>query len=330
MNEPASFLGVACEGVWSASILEPALFPLVERRHALGEVKTAVAVELFGQLRQRAVDERRLIVAWSEREEVEILGTPGLTEEQRAWWRGNLVNGLDVARSWSKTLSLPIEPEKSSRGGTNKNPLSSYLKVIGYDVPPGLGSGLAAQRILHLRKQFSAKISLSDISKMTRTAKSKWTRGLGHNYHDCIGLSRVMLTLQRWMDYAEIYLKTELTVEMDGMMRSLQEVTANRRRVFHVITAWNLGGSEASREVNALADKELLIEIQSRRLETYRAVGTDPSSEHKEEVWIVAGMKESAAIEMGRRFGQIAIFRVEAKKFTIVGCQGPWRHSRTL
>lgn len=330
MNEPASFLGVAFDGVWRASILEPTLFPLVERRHKLGEVTTAEPVELFGQLRRRAIDERRLIVAWSEREEVEILGTPGLTEEERAWWKGNLVNGLDVARGWSKTLSLPIQPEKSNRGGTNKNPLSSYLKVIGYDVPPGLDSGLAAQRIHHVREQLSAKTKLGDISKMTRTAKSKWTRGLGHNYHDCIGLSRVMVTLQGWMEFAENYLRTELTVEIDGTTRSLREVVVNRRRAFYVITAWNPGGSVASREENALADGELLTEIRSRRLETYRAVGSDPNSEHKEEGWIVSGMKESDAVELGRRFGQIAIFRVEATKFTIVGCQGPWRKSRTL
>jgi len=330
MYEPASFLGVACEGSWSASIIEHVLWPLAERGHSLGEVKAAEATEAFRELQRKAVDEQRLIVAWSEREEREILETPGLTQDERDWWADNVVNGLDVARGWSKKLSLPIEPKKSNRGMTNKNPLSSYLEVIGYDVPAGLGSGLAAQRILHVRKQLSAKTKLGDINKMTRTAKSKWTRGLGHNYHDCIGLSRVMLTLQQWMDFSEIYLKTELTLEVDGTTRPLREVVGNRRRAFHVVTAWNPGGAEATREANAAADSELLAEIQSRRLETYRAIGSDPDSHHKEDGWIVSGIKDADAVELGRRFGQIAIFRVEKGKLTVVGCQGPWRRSRTL
>jgi hypothetical protein len=192
MFEPASFLGVACDGVWFASIIEPVLWPLAERKHSLGEVRAAEAVEVLRELKHKAVHERRLIVAWSEREEKEILETPGLTQEDCDWWADNLINGLDLARTWAKKLSLRIEPKKSNRGSTNKNPLSSYLKAIGYNVPPGLGSGLAAQRILHVRKQLTAKTKIGDIEKLTRTAKSKWTRGLGHNYHDCIGLSQVM------------------------------------------------------------------------------------------------------------------------------------------
>lgn len=330
MQEPASFLGVACERSWSASIIEPVLWPLAERRHSLGEIKAAKATDAFREIHQKAVNEQRLVVAWSEREEREILETPGLTQDERDWWACNVVNGLDVARGWSKKLSLPIEPKKSNRGLTNKNPLLSYLKVIGYNVPPGLGSGLAAQRILHVRKQLSAKTKLGDISKMTRTAKSKWTRGLGHNYHDCIGLSQVMQTLQQWMDFAEIFIKTELTIEIEGKTRPLLEVVGNRRRAFHVITAWNPGGTHASLDENAAADRELLVELQSRKLESHRAVGSDPDSEHKEEGWIVAGIKELDAVNLGKRFGQIAIFRVEQRKLMVVGCQGPWRRSRAL
>jgi hypothetical protein len=45
---------------------------------------------------------------------------------------------------------------------------------------------------------------------------------------------------------------------------------------------------------------------------------------------MVAGMKEPEAISLGRRFGQIAIFRVEQGRLTVVGCQGSWRYSRSL
>jgi hypothetical protein len=330
MHEPASFLGVACDGVWSVSIIEPALWPLAERGHSLGEVEAGSAHEVFKKIRERAVSERRLIVAWSEREEKEILETPGLTQEDRDWWADNLINGLALARTWAKKLSLRIEPKKSNRGSTNNNPLSSYLKVIGYNVPSGLGSGLAAQRILHVRKQLTAKTKIGDVEKMTRTAKSKWTRGLGHNYHDCIGLSLVMLTLQRWIDSAEVFLKTELAVQMDEGIQPLIDVVGNRRRAFHVITAWNPGGVLASADENSFADARLLAEIQTRRLEAYRAVGSDPDSPHKEDGWIVAGMKESEAVDLGRRFGQIAIFRIEQGRLTVVGCQGNWRLSRPL
>jgi hypothetical protein len=330
MHEPASFLGVACDGVWSVSIIEPALWPLAERGHSLGEVEAGSAHEVFKKIRERAVSEQRLIVAWSEREEREILETPHLTQEDRDWWTANLINGLDFARKWAKHLSLPVEGRKSNRGGTNKNPLSSYLKLIGYDVPPGLGSGMAAQRILHARRQLTAKTKFGDVSKMTRTAKSKWTRGLGHNYHDCIGLSQVMLTLQRWIDSAEVFLKTELTIEIDGKIQPLMKFVGNRKHAFHVITAWNPGGVRASVDENAVADEKLLTEIQTRRVEAYRAVGSDPDSPHKEDGWIVAGIKESEAVDLGRRFGQIAIFRIEQGRLNVVGCQGNWRLSRPL
>lgn len=330
MHEPASFLGVACEEVWSVSIIEPALWPLAERGHSLGEVEAGSAHEVFKKIRERAVSEQRLIVAWSEREEKEILETPGLTQEDRDWWADNLINGLDLARTWAKKLSLRIEPKKSNRGSTNNNPLSSYLKVIGYNVPSGLGSGLAAQRILHVRKQLTAKTKIGDVEKMTRTAKSKWTRGLGHNYHDCIGLSQVMMTLQSWIDAAELFIKTEIAVEIDGSFRPLLDVVGNRRRAFHIITAWNPRGSSATSEENIAADSELRSEIKSRDLEMYRAVGSDPDSSHKEDGWMVAGVKEPEAVSLGRRFGQIAIFRVEQGRLTVVGCQGSWRYSRSL
>ena len=117
---------------------------------------------------------------------------------------------------------------------------------------------------------------------------------------------------------------------MDEGIKPLIDVVGNRRRAFHVITAWNPGGVLASADENSVADARLLAEIQIRRLEAYRAVGSDPDSPHKEDGWIVAGMKESEAVDLGRRFGQIAIFRIEQGRLTVVGCQGNWRSTRPL
>lgn len=197
VKDPESLLGMACEGVWSVCILEPELWSAAAHSHPKGEVKAMDPLEAFGAIRQRAVTEQRIVAAWSSREGDGIRETRGLPPGDEQWWENNLVDAKKHAKKMARDLKIPISPRESTMGkGLNKHSLASYMEATGYRVPAVHGPGNAAQRILYVRKQILAKGSFDAI---TRSAKTKWTNGLSHNYHDCIGLSHVMLNLStRW------------------------------------------------------------------------------------------------------------------------------------
>lgn len=197
VKDPESLLGIACEGVWSVCILEPELWSAAAHSHPKGEVRAMEPLDALEMIRQRAVAEHRIVAAWSSREGDGIRETHRLPLGDQDWWEESLIDAKKHAKKMARDLKIPIRPRASPMGkGQNKHSLASYMEATGYQVPAVHGPGNAAQRILYVRKQILAKGSFDAI---TRSAKTKWTNGLSHNYHDCIGLSHVMVTLSsRW------------------------------------------------------------------------------------------------------------------------------------
>lgn len=190
VKDPESFLGVACEGKWIVYILEPLLWSAATHGHIKGRVIATTRTDAFRLIRSRAESESRVIAAWSQREQDAIQRTPEFSEEDRDWWQANLIDAKKPAKKMARLLGIHIEERKSSRtGNINKNSLASYLKATGYQVPRLHGPNNSAQRILYVRNQIISKGSFENI---TSTAKRKWTNGLSHNFHDCIGLAHVM------------------------------------------------------------------------------------------------------------------------------------------
>lgn len=193
VKDPASILGMACEGVWSVDVIEPELWSAAAYGHPRGKVRAVEPLSALHAIRQRAEFERRIVAAWSSREKSAILETYGRHSGDGAWWEENLLDAKDYAKTMARNLKIPIRPRQSNMGtGDNKHPLASYMEATGYTVPAVHGPGNAAQRILYVREQIRAKGSFDAI---TRSAKTKWTNGLSHNYHDCIGLGHVMVSL---------------------------------------------------------------------------------------------------------------------------------------
>jgi len=198
VKDPESILGYSCEGVWGAFVIEESLWPAALLGHLRGEIKTSLPVDALNEIQAIAKSEQRVVACWSEREIGAISGTPGISAEQENWWRSHLVNAKEPAKKMARALGLSIAPRQSRRGGgPNRNPLSSYMSATGYVVPPIHGPDNAAQRILYMRNQLLLKGSVELVS---RAAKTKWTNGLSHNYHDCVGLGHVMMTLARWIE----------------------------------------------------------------------------------------------------------------------------------
>ena len=134
-----------------------------------------------------------MVAAWSSREGDGIRETHGLPPGDEHWWEVNLVDAKKHAKRMARDLKIPIRPRASTMGkGQNKHPLASYMEATGYQVPAIHGPGNTAQRILYVRNQVLRKGCFSEISA---SAKTKWSNVLSHNYHDCVGLRHVMVSL---------------------------------------------------------------------------------------------------------------------------------------
>ena len=193
VKDPPTLLGMCCRDNWNVQVLEPLLWQADEYGHPKGDVFSATPLNAYEVIRDGAVGEGRLVVAWSSRELDAILKNPGITSREASWWSKNLIDGKKHAKKMARKLAIKIEPRKSSMGkGENKNSLASFMKATGYKVPAIHGPGNTSQRILYVRNQVLRKGNFDEISS---SAKTKWTNVLSHNYHDCVGLRHVMVSL---------------------------------------------------------------------------------------------------------------------------------------
>ena len=127
---------------------------------------------------------------------------------------------------------------------------------------------------------------------------------------------------------AQWYLPTVVTVCIDGVWMSGFDFCAARGVQIHVITAWNPGDERPSSEINEARNQELRAEISARGLEALEALGSDPNSSHSEKSWAVVGMTDEVAIELGKKYGQVAIFRITQSLQSVLGCLSEWEVSR--
>lgn len=127
---------------------------------------------------------------------------------------------------------------------------------------------------------------------------------------------------------AALYLKTIVTVQIGGEWVSASDLAADEVATLHVVTAWNPGVDRPAREVNEDANVRLLADIQALGLSGIRALGRDPDSDHCEESWAVFGLSDTQAVDLGRRYGQVAVFRISESRQTVLACDGEWQVSR--
>lgn len=97
-------------------------------------------------------------------------------------------------------------------------------------------------------------------------------------------------------------------------------VPAGSSVTVHVITAWNPRGRTASDDANARAQRLLLDEIRRRGLTWWPAEGGDVCGTHREESVAVVGLSDTAARDLGRRFGQDAVFAWTPDAWRVLAC----------
>ena len=127
---------------------------------------------------------------------------------------------------------------------------------------------------------------------------------------------------------AQWYLPTLVTVCVDGIWMSGFDYCASRGVQIHVITAWNPGDERPSSEVNDTQNNQLLADISAMGLEALEAPGSDSNSTHAEKSWAVIGLTDKAGIELGKKYGQVAVFRITESQQSVLGCLSEWEVSR--
>lgn len=200
-KDPATFVGFlyqeGTEIVWKQVVFEETFKPIVNgyRSNSLhGEIPPRMGdfTRTFEEIRDLAESDNRCLFAYSEREITEIITR--IPKKEIKWWEKNLLNVRKYAVEWKKKKHPDVVFKKVKfKGGVNS--LDNFLKLIDFYVPPGLGPGNTAQRILHVRNMLNRWNG--DVNKLTNTAKSKWTKVLNHNWYDCIGTRQLMITIHK-------------------------------------------------------------------------------------------------------------------------------------
>jgi hypothetical protein len=131
-------------------------------------------------------------------------------------------------------------------------------------------------------------------------------------------------------DLARLYLKTLVSVEVDGVVIPVGEIHPFIGSTWHVITGWNPGDARPSQAENEAANDRLRQMLATRGLQPVRAIGADPDSDHAEESWAVAGLDDQEARAIGAEFGQVAVFRIADGAQTVLACTEDWSLSRSL
>jgi hypothetical protein len=136
----------------------------------------------------------RLIVAWSEHELDVVQAysrvSPKVLDEFDCRYRSGIPTAKRLKQTDYPTYKFPPPPKKGYVPlGTHS--LQNYLRMIGYDVPAGSRAGLTGKNLKYLRSELLRKNGQHSL--LTATSKSKWTRVLSHNFHDCHGMRELML-----------------------------------------------------------------------------------------------------------------------------------------
>ena len=99
-----------------------------------------------------------------------------------------------------------------------------------------------------------------------------------------------------------------------------------------VPTAWNPGSLPRTADANAAAEQALAAELRTGRLPVLPAEGLGPDTGWCERGAAVVGMDLAEAVELGVRYGQRALYRLDGSGAEVVGCleRGralwrPWR-----
>lgn len=89
---------------------------------------------------------------------------------------------------------------------------------------------------------------------------------------------------------------------------------------WHVITAYNPSGADWTDAQNLAAHEQLRSELVDLGVTFERSLGTTPDGRWPEEGFAIAGLERERAVALGQRFGQHAIFEIDATSGRLLDC----------
>ncbi|MAD19985.1 MAG: hypothetical protein CMJ52_07210 [Planctomycetaceae bacterium] len=185
---PPVFAGIRVDDGWSATVfgdVAPGLVPAAD-------AKGLVVANLDAFLREtvdRAVTEHRVVTGFSMRE-FQVFEERGVFPEDL---RPRFVNLLPLARRWRREVhpdaDSRVQVARSRRRRTGRwvgghgNTLLDFARLLSAPSPVSYGRGCTTSRLRHVMTQVERR---GDFSRLTPTAKRKWTHVLRHNEADCL------------------------------------------------------------------------------------------------------------------------------------------------
>lgn len=129
-------------------------------------------------------------------------------------------------------------------------------------------------------------------------------------------------------EMASLYLATEVTIQENGIWMSAFEFCVKNDFAIHVITAWNPGDDRFDSVQNEERNQQLRAEIRALKCKVFPARGSDTESDYYEDSWASIGLSDEQAIDLGRKYEQVAIFRIDSSRQRVLGCFEKWEVSR--
>jgi hypothetical protein len=173
MKLPPTLLGWYVDGEYKASILEP-LFETCKNRYKAKGIHVEDHAQLALKLIQKAEDEGRLIVSWSEHDYLlmnKVL-RPSDGERLKVIYR----NAIRTARPWYKQKN-------------GKASLEFFEDLLGFHVPERFGRGLVGNSLRLIRGQIEEGRGYAEL---TNAARDGWTTVVRHNKLDLEGMAFVL------------------------------------------------------------------------------------------------------------------------------------------
>ena len=291
-------------------IVDPGLWPArVGRRerarvvHAEDAVRTLVAM---------AASEDRPIVGWSNFDRDRMIeACPDLEREITARY----VNALPTARRWRQNLYPTFKVEREDKHSA-RHTLDQYAVLAGYPHASAFKGATPAKWIRHVQNQL--RTTDGSYGRTTSKAKRDWHNLLDYNRHDLLALRHIVLRAARELDCWRAYGHTRFCVD-DGPRRICFKAGSRSPRLgallrrhgvnrWAFVTAWNPASVPQSPERNAQRQLELmeLVTAKGYAMLPGEGIGEDPTWTPEESV-LILGIGRREAVDLGRRFGQLAI-----------------------
>ncbi|MCP3859007.1 MAG: hypothetical protein GY704_05095 [Phycisphaeraceae bacterium] len=187
-NGPPVFAGVRVDGGWTATVFGDVAPDLVPAAEAKG-LPVATLDAFLDKTAERAVAEDRVVTGFSTREFM-VFEERGVAADHL---RSRFVNLLPLGRRWrrethpaaeARVKAVRARRKRSGRWvGGHGNTLLDFAKLLEAPRRASYGKGCTTSRLRHVMAQVERR---GDFSRLTPTAKGKWTRVLQHNETDCL------------------------------------------------------------------------------------------------------------------------------------------------